>query len=313
MMRAARTFAVLATMALAVACRTVTDPLPSQATLNFDITDSAVASQRLPLPAPQVVSWKIDEMTASNVPGVGGSYSFLYSGPCFYQYSAAAPLLFSVACRTSGLTLAPGTSISSATLRVKLSTIEVRVASRPDLSSLADPDGDGIPNISDNCPIIYNPDQANTNAGLETFLDGDACSDPDSSGALTVADQDQDGVSDAADDCSWYPNPIVAGETSQADSNRDGIGDACERTAPVALPGGSVTIQCDNVAFVTQGSKIALFRLDFGRPGVLTCDAGFTGCILDPSVLKLSLAGTTTTFDCKSVVCDANNVCTDAP
>jgi hypothetical protein len=41
--------------------------------------------------------------------------------------------------------------------------------------------------------------------------------------------------------------------------------------------------------------------MDFGRTGVLTCDAGFTGCTIDPSALKVNLSGTTTTFDCHQV------------
>jgi hypothetical protein len=76
---------------------------------------------------------------------------------------------------------------------------------------------------------------------------------------------------------------------------------ACERVAPVILPNGKLTLECDGVSFTAEASKVSLFRMDFGRPGVLTCDAGFTGCILDPSAVKLSLFGTTTTFDCHEV------------
>ena len=296
---AARPIALFASLAISLACHSVTDPLPAQATLNADVTNSALASQRAPLPAPQIVSWTIEEFSASNIPGSAAAYSFLYSGRCSYQLSATAPVSFPAACRTSGLTLAPDTVVPSASLRIRLSAIEVRAAARPDLSPSADPDADGIVNSIDNCPIVYNPDQANVNAGSETFPVGDACSDLDSSGRPTIPDQDQDGVADATDNCTWYPNPAVAG--AQADSDRDGIGDACERIAPVALPGGSMTIQCDNVAFTTQGSKISYFRLDFGRAGVLTCDPGFSGCTLDPSALKLSLVGSTATFDCHQV------------
>ena len=67
------------------------------------------------------------------------------------------------------------------------------------------------------------------------------------------------------------------------------------------MPNGSLTVECDNVDFTTQASVVSFFRLDFGRPGVLTCDAGFTGCTIDPSALKLAKAGSTTTFDCHSV------------
>jgi len=300
MLRPARTFAVLATIAISVSCQTVEDPLPPQASFNFDITDSMIASQVAPLPSPQVVSFRVEELSASNITGFSGTYSFLYSGPCSYQLNALAPVPFTVACRTSGLTLRPGTELRTADLRITVSRLELRAAARPDLSSSADPDGDGVPNSSDNCPIVYNPDQKkNRDLDQETCVVGCACSNLDTDEKPTIADQDQDGISDASDDCLWYPNPLAPGETTPPDSNGDGIGDACERIAPVVLLNGKLTIECDNVAFKAEPSKVAFFLMDFGRPGVLTCDAGFTGCTIDPSAVKVSLLGTTTTFDCQ--------------
>ena len=301
MLRAARTLGVLATILVPLACQTVQDPLPPQAALNFDITDSALSSQRAPLPAPQVATWRVEELTATNVVGFEGTYSFLFSGPCSYQLNAAAPVPFVNACRTSGLTLKPGTITPAASFRMTISRLEIRAASRPDLTATADPDGDGIPNSNDNCPIVSNALQENVNASTESFAVGDACSQLDSSNLRTIGDQDLDGVSDILDNCTWYPNPLGTGETLPTDSNGDGIGDPCERIAPVVLPSGSLTVQCDNVEFTTVASTISFFRLDFGRAGVLTCDAGFTGCTIDADALKLSKAGSSTTFDCHSV------------
>ena len=63
----------------------------------------------------------------------------------------------------------------------------------PDASSAADRDGDGIPNTSDNCPDVSNPDQH---------------------------DEDGDGVGDVCDAC-----PVSA---NNADGDGDGVGDACD-------------------------------------------------------------------------------------
>jgi hypothetical protein len=74
----------------------------------------------------------------------------------------------------------------------------------------ADVDGDGSPNSADNCPTTFNPSQADADGdGL-----GDAC-DP-------LTDSDGDGVADAADNCPQVANP------GQADSDNDGQGDACD-------------------------------------------------------------------------------------
>jgi hypothetical protein len=71
-----------------------------------------------------------------------------------------------------------------------------------------DLDGDGVPNDSDSCPAVANPDQAdNDGDGL-----GDAC-DPD---------DDNDNVPDANDNCPTTANP------DQADNDHDGLGDACD-------------------------------------------------------------------------------------
>lgn len=301
MLRAARTFAVIATIAVSLSCQTLEDPFPSQTNLNFEITDSLIGTQLAPLPSPQIVNWRVDAMSASNITGYSGTYSFLYSGPCAYQLNAIGSVSFPVACRTSGLSLASGPEPITATLQITISRLELRAAARPDLSSFADPDGDGVPNSSDNCPIVSNPDQANGNPGQESILVGDACSDLDTAGNPTIADQDLDGVPDRSDNCLWYPSPRATGEINPPDGDRNGIGDACERTAPVALVGGPITIQCDNVSFAAEPSTAALFRMDFGRSGVLTCDAGFTGCAINPDALKVSQVGKATAFDCHQI------------
>ncbi len=66
-----------------------------------------------------------------------------------------------------------------------------------------DVEGDGVPAPSDNCPLVYNPDQRDT---------------------------DGDGVGDTCDNCPAVLNP------GQCDINDNGNGDLCDNTAPVPTP-----------------------------------------------------------------------------
>ncbi|MBU1419856.1 MAG: DUF11 domain-containing protein [Proteobacteria bacterium] len=71
-----------------------------------------------------------------------------------------------------------------------------------------DPDKDSILDQNDNCPNIWNPDQANN--------------DKDSQGDVCDLDDDNDIVADIADNCPLTANPY------QADFDGDGLGDACD-------------------------------------------------------------------------------------
>jgi len=118
-------------------------------------------------------------------------------------------------------------------------------------SNCSDPDSDndGLLNAADNCPLVANVTQDDTDGnGL-----GDAC-DP--------FDRDNDGVWNINDNCSDIPNP------AQADADTDGIGDACE-VGLVAVPwlgsevlphqvtpGGTIVLQA--VATGPTGEPIAL-------------------------------------------------------
>ena len=78
---------------------------------------------------------------------------------------------------------------------------------------LPDSDGDGVPDDTDNCPMVSNPDQ------LDTDMDG--------IGNTCDADDDNDGVADTMDNCPLTANP------DQADFDADGIGDTCDpQTGP---------------------------------------------------------------------------------
>jgi hypothetical protein len=74
---------------------------------------------------------------------------------------------------------------------------------------IEDEDGDDIPDLLDNCPIVPNPEQTDTNDDSV----GNAC------------DQDSDAIRDDVDNCPGVFNP------NQDDEDMNGIGDACELPA----------------------------------------------------------------------------------
>ena len=104
-----------------------------------------------------------------------------------------------------------------------------------------DVDQDSIPNVSDNCPDLYNPNQSD----LDGDGQGDSC-DPD---------DDQDGIVDPSDNCDALYNP------TQSDLDGDGDGDACDPDADgdgyLALPfGGDDCNDLDPTVFPTWKSQV---------------------------------------------------------
>lgn len=87
------------------------------------------------------------------------------------------------------------------TSRVATVTLQVRRPAPPDA------DGDGTPDVVDNCPDTPNPDQSN----LDGDGEGDLCDD----------DDDGDGLPDLVDPC-----PLLNGD--DADLDDDGLGDLCD-------------------------------------------------------------------------------------
>jgi len=131
-------------------------------------------------------------------------------------------------------------------------TTDISLALLRDIGWYADRDLDLVPDASDNCPDVANPDQEDSNGnGI-----GDAC---ETAGPAGPADRDGDGVPDATDNCPDVANP------DQADADHDGVGDACAaasspsaghgggcRAAPGDSPGGAGLLGLAAVARVRR-------------------------------------------------------------
>ena len=81
-----------------------------------------------------------------------------------------------------------------------------------------DDDGDGVPDGLDNCPLVHNPDQSDTDG--DGF--GDVCDFGCWLAAVEVWEEDCDGIPDDVDNCPGFPNP------DQTDIDGDGLGDPCD-------------------------------------------------------------------------------------
>ncbi|NKB32708.1 MAG: hypothetical protein GKR91_06385 [Pseudomonadales bacterium] len=136
---------------------------------------------------------------------------------------------------------------------------------RPLQSSEPDSDGDGIPDASDNCPSISNPDQFDLdNDGLGNVCDPDddndlvddvfdncpvnfnadqANADNDSLGDACDADDDNDNILDLDDNCPVVANPNqenfdgdVLGDACDPDDDNDGVNDGFDNCPLVFNP-----------------------------------------------------------------------------
>jgi cytosine/adenosine deaminase-related metal-dependent hydrolase len=163
-----------------------------------------------------------------------------------------------------------------------------------------DKDGDGIDDATDDCPAIFNPIRPMDN-GKQADTDGDGvgdacdrcpndatnhCKSPDTN------DLDDDGVVTAVDVC-----PVVA-DTSQADGDKDGRGDACD-TCPGMANGGPKVCP---VSIETLRDPSATNHPKYGAvvslPGAYVTGANSTGFALQDYTLApysgVWIAGATT-------------------
>lgn len=99
---------------------------------------------------------------------------------------------------------------------------------------LRDSDGDGKPDIEDNCPLVANPDQLDSDGDNR----GDAC---DAVCSATDVDTDADGTPDSCDLCPAFPT------MRQHDEDRDGLGDECDNCPATANAGQEHAADTDDL------------------------------------------------------------------
>jgi len=133
-----------------------------------------------------------------------------------------------------------------------------------------DYDGDGVGDLSDNCPSDGNPGQEDAdNDGV-----GDTCDNCPIEANPGQEDTDTDGLGDTCDNCTIETNP------GQEDEDADGVGDACDNCAIVANPGqedadaDGVGDVCDNCASVGNPDQNDLDNVgEFGAQVIIEDDA----------------------------------------
>ena len=118
--------------------------------------------------------------------------------------------------------------------------------------TFVDTDGDGVPDVIDNCPYTYNPDQLDRDGdGV-----GDVCDNCPTNPNPSQLDSDGDGLGNACDNCPFTYNP------SQLDSDGDGVGDVCDNCPSTYNPnqldsdGDGIGDVCDNCPFVYNPDQI---------------------------------------------------------
>ena len=158
-----------------------------------------------------------------------------------------------------------------------------RFPDRADVSVLLnegpfDSDEDGVGSRQDNCPTVYNPDQANSDADRP----GDACDNCPNLTALSQSDTDKDGIGDVCDTCTdtdrdglgnpGFPagtctvdNCPTVPNAAQQDGDLDGSGDACDN-CPVVFNPNQVDADLDGIGDVCDPCMDADHD-GFGDPG----------------------------------------------
>jgi Ca2+-binding RTX toxin-like protein len=150
---------------------------------------------------------------------------------------------------------------------------------------VGDQDNDGVPNTSDNCPSVANPNQLNTDGDANG---GDACD----------TDDDNDGVADGSDNCALVSN------ASQANNDGDANGgDACDADDD----NDGVADTSDNCSFAPNSDQL---NTDGVADGGNACDADDDEDGVPDGTDNCSLVANTTQTNSDGAA-DGGNLCDD--
>jgi hypothetical protein len=129
---------------------------------------------------------------------INGSVEITYFGPEGHFLATLAPdnsLTFEP--ETFSFTAPSGNTQATSITYSGIEDLNISLAPGQDIDLLPSSDGDYVPDDRDNCPEVYNPDQADSDGdGI-----GDACQDQN-------ADTDGDGILDDEDDCPETAGPV---------------------------------------------------------------------------------------------------------
>ncbi len=165
--------------------------------------------------------------TSSDEPGgQRWFYALGYNGPYFYQNITTSLWGFSVRCLKSYYGDLDGDGVPDINDNcMEVANPDQADADNDGLGNACDPDddNDGVPDETDNCPLNYNPNQADADGDLV----GDVCDNCPNTANANQLDTDGDGDGDACDNCVSIANP------TQANSDQDTWGDACDNCPAV--------------------------------------------------------------------------------
>ena len=294
---------VLLLVLATAACEELNNSLVTDVgTVGFVLTEPGLSSQVVNSGVPeqtiQNVQWKLTAPADLTRDDNGAKVDLLFGEPCAFVQTTKSSYNPEGRC-AGGIILGSSDDLGSTTpadvpvtLDMTVNWMEVRRAVPTELPDGADFDADGVNNETDNCILLPNPDQTDSNAdGV-----GDVCSVRDFFGN-TVADNDGDGVADGSDNCVWIQNPLQEDTTGIAEEYGipDGIGDACtEQRATVT---GQIPDLNREFLLALATGGLSFVTVDFD----VTCNWAAGTCVLanedavqvcgTETVIAMALAG----------------------